>query len=183
MPEVFEYKPRFSVKSPMNLRQLAEYSGRTLTSLESMAFAMRLKHVQGTQKYSVASCNKLLNSSKLRINWQIEGYYNLKTVADMCGVLPGTVRNIMKRENIEYRRQNLGEDGAVWITLENLKKIQVIVKQSCRVKCIEEPTKQDDFSAWLASQKKKHPLVKDIRCFDTNYFPESLPLCFIDMEE
>ena len=179
---VFEYRPRYNIKTSMSVKQLACVTGENYYSILTRVRRMRLPIDGGV--ISAESCNAILNDKTLRSNWVIENYVNLKTAAILLGTFPTTLKRVITNRNVPCIKQFLKNEGGVWLKIDEVEKLKSYFTKVYNTKYVSDaPLVKDNFVLWLEGQKKKHPLVKDVRCFDKNYFPDSTPLCFQEMEE
>ena len=226
MPK-FEYKPHYNIKSPMSLSELAIHSNKSESVLHHRLVAIRGRCIPGTRRYAPETCNKVLNSSADRENWDIEGYLPLAQVTKRLGVTTTTTYKLLEEFGLTFVQQSIYGIGSVWISEDDveliedkLSKVQAeavskymtstqvaklcgvdrdyvnvyarrmkITKVNIRgtyyypkaeakplIEAIqkahsEKVRTKDEF----VRLKKKHPLIKDVRCFDNNWFPDPMP--------
>lgn len=191
MEYMFQYRPYYHVNKPMTIDEMCELSGRTHSAIKQSLFWMNIKTINKTNTYSPESVNKVLNNPKIIQNWIIKGYVNLKTVSDMLKITPTTVKVIAAKHGIHFKEQDLSHDGSLWFRKEDVPKIEQFINRdkqhsikkafgSAEEKIVE--TKIETYDERITRLQKEHPLVKDKRCFDLRWFPNSVPLCFAEME-
>ena len=226
MPRI-EYKPHYNVKTPMSLCEMAMYSNKSESVLRHRLDAIRGRCIPGTKKYAPETCNKVLNSSADRENWEIDGYLSLAQATKRLGVTTATTYKLLEEFGLPFVQQHIYGIGSVWISEDTLefiedklskaqavavneymssiqvakicnvereyvnvyarrlkitkvnirgkyyypkaetKRLIEVIKKAHSEKCV----KVDEF----AHLKKRHPLVKDVRCFNIDWFPDPMP--------
>lgn len=98
-----------------------------------------------------------------------DSYISLKELAQIIGVSVERVRQVVSANNINaqtvYRQMRYFDEE----TADRIERL-FTKKAPGQHKIISE------------AERKKHPLVKDLRCFEFSFFPAAMPLCFEDLE-
>ena len=193
---VFEYRPQFYVNKAMTVKEMCILSGRTYTEIKQSIYWQNIRVLNRTKMYSAESCNKILNNPKVIQNWLIEGFVNLKTVSDTLKISPTTVKTIARKYGIYFKEQDLKHDGKIWFRTEDVPVIEKYINRDKRhfikqglgteepaieIKPKKQETKETHEER-IARLKREHPLVKDERCFQLGWFPDSVPEQFLEAE-
>lgn len=184
----FEYKPAFNVDKPQTFKQLVEISKKRQQSLRYRIQELGLrtdKNSISKGKFSVKDCNLILNNPRERINWNIVGYVNVSEIATSCNVVQSTVQAYIIRNNIPTLRKDLGHDGTIWVEDQYAEVIRnSVYPRFIRHKMFQEKKKKKQKKSLSIDElKKRHPLVKDVRCFSFSWWPDDMPVQFKNMED
>ena len=95
-------------------------------------------------------------------------------VADIVGVEEAVVFGIAEKLGIKHRISYMNSVKVAWWESAD---VEQIAKATDRNKAAAKKEQE------LERQKKKHPLVKDERCFNLMWFPDPLPECFKKEDE
>ena len=95
-------------------------------------------------------------------------------VADILGVEEAVVYTIAHKLGIKHR---FTYQGSVKISWWESADVDVMAKATDKAKAAAKKEME------LEKLRKKHPLVKDERCFNLMWFPDPLPECFKKEDE
>ena len=90
-------------------------------------------------------------------------------VADIVGVEEAVIFGIAEKLGIKHRISYVNSVKIAWWESAD---VEEIAKATDKRKAAAKKEQE------LERQKKKHPLVKDARCFNLLWFPEPLPVSF-----
>ena len=188
---VFEYRPQFDVNRDMTVEEMSILSGRTHTEIKQSIYWQNIRAINKTKLYSAVNCNKILNNPKVIQNWIIEGFVNLKTVADRLKISPTTVKTIARKYGIYFKEQDLKHDGRIWFRTEDVPVIekyinrdkQHFIKQGLGNEEAVKQVNKQNLMLKKEQLRKAHPLVKDLRCFQLSWWPDSIPVQFMEDDE
>ena len=108
-----------------------------------------------------------------------------KQVADMLGTIPQYVTQVQHILNIDLKKVYSGHGPRYCFTPEAIEQIKNYMEKTRQKKLERKAEKEAEKEAAikeLEAMKEQHPLVTDTRCFDPNYWPETVPLCFMDTD-
>lgn len=104
-------------------------------------------------------------------------YFTTKEVCEMAGIGFYSVRNIALRLGIDYEvRPTSNSRAAFYSYIDTQRIIDFANKHKSAAKIKKEIVLTDE-------EKEAHPLVTDERCLRLNWWPDTVPKCFEDLED
>lgn len=104
-------------------------------------------------------------------------FFTTREICEELGVSENTVRNIVKRLDIEYEIRPVGNQRNAYYSWLQYQKIIEYQKQHKSEKKIKQELTVTD------EKLQDHPLVKDTRCLSFSYWPDIEPVCFKDLDK
>ena len=114
-----------------------------------------------------------------------KNYPCTRQVADMLGTIPQYITRVQHILNIDLKKVYSGKGPRYCFTPEAIEQIKNYMKKTQQKKADFKARQQEKAEAEqkeLEAMKDQHPLVTDARCFDPNYWPETVPYCFADID-
>ena len=110
-----------------------------------------------------------------------ERMFTVSDIQKMCGASRAIIRGIAERANIE---SFVSKDrrGSIVFDFQSVKQIMKIYKHLLNVDEIANSNKNRAEPKTIEELRAEHPLVKDDRFFELQYFPDVIPNCFKECE-
>ena len=123
---------------------------------------------------SVAKIKSNLDYSEMD-DVNVENFVTTGMIAESCGVQRQYVNSYARI----YKIPKVKKHSKNFYTKENADKLIALIE-----KAKGKNARQNIFTdEKLEELKRKHPLVKDVRCFDPDYWVDPLPLCFQGIDD
>ena len=126
----------------------------------------------------------MLKTPKDKYPWtqkpETQKYYTTNEIAHLLNTTASTVRSIAYYHNIEYKVCSTTKSRQSMFTYEAYRQIKEI-HETGRAKNVQEAKKARELEeGQTLAEADLHPLVKDKRFLKLNYFPETVPSCFLE---
>ena len=104
-------------------------------------------------------------------------YFTTREICEITGKSDNTVRKVARLLGIDYEIRPVGNQRNAYFSWLQKQKFVEYFKQHKSEKKIKEELVTSDES------QKDHPLVKDVRCLQFSYWPDTVPNCFKDLDK
>lgn len=102
-------------------------------------------------------------------------------IAAVCGVCNQTVRNVAIKLGFESTTKSVINGRKAFWSYDTYKAVKDFIENHIQKKAEFEKKKQEldeQREKSLEELKREHPLVTDERCFNLNWWPDTVPVCF-----
>lgn len=163
---------------------ITEYTARKLIKrfdLENTSFFIQIRNNINVLYYPEETFQKL--KVKIDSDREIEeNYYTTKQVAELTGVSVSCVSNIALRYKIEKKVVIAEKARVAYFSKESLEQFRNILDEMQDKRAKWEQKKAEAQAAELEEAETLHPLVKDKRCLNLNWWPDVVPNCFKEID-
>lgn len=104
-------------------------------------------------------------------------------IAAACGVCNQTARNVLIRLGFDSTTKNVTNGRKAFWTYDAYKAAKDFIENHVEKRLENKKKKIADVesdSKTLEQLKREHPLVTDERCFNLNWWPDTVPVCFVE---